>query len=118
MKRFTIILSILTLFSIVAMAEKSYDVEAVYEKEELPYGSKVMDNYNNIKDAKYLLVPADIRSGNYEVTVKRIDSNTYQVVGTDLIIITKYCYEYAYNEKAVLQYTGYSYTKGKLIFLK
>ena len=52
------------------------------------------------------------------VTAKRIDSNTYQVVGTDLIIITKYCYEYAYNEKAVLQYNGYSYSKGKLIFLK
>lgn len=117
MKRI-ILISILALFSTMAFAEKSFDVEAVYEKEELPYGSKVMDNYNNIKEAKYLLVPADIRSGNYEVTVKRIDSNTYQVVGTDLIIITKYCYEYAYNEKAILQYTGYSYSKGKLIFLK
>ena len=112
------LLTLCTLFTAIAFAEKTYDVEAVYEKKELPYGSKVMDNYNNIKDAKYLLVPADIRSGNYEVKVKRIDTNTYQVLGTDLIIITKYCYEYVYNEKAVLQYTGYSYSKGKLIFLK
>ena len=47
----------------------------------------------------------------YSVTVKRTDQNLYQVTSSNkaLFIQTKYCYEYAYNDQAVLVYDRYSY---------
>lgn len=53
-------------------------------------------------------------AGNYEVSVTRKDSNVYTVSASDIIIITRYCYEYAYSESAILKSSGYG---GKLIFL-
>lgn len=105
--------------TVATYASDTYDVEEVYVKEELPRDAKILDNFDNIKDAKYILIPAELRRGNYEVTVTRIDSNIYRVEQTDYIIVTKYCYEYARYQKAILQYeSSYGYTKGKLIFLK
>ena len=105
--------------SFAAYASDTYDVEEVYVKEELPRDAKILDNWDNIKDAKYILLPAELRRGNYEVTVTRIDSNIYRVEQTDYIIVTKYCYEYAHYQKAILQYeSSYGYTRGKLTFIK
>lgn len=50
----------------------------------------------------------------YKVNVRRIDSNLYRTPD-GLIIVTKYCYEYAYGDDAVLKYERYSYDN-KLIF--
>lgn len=51
----------------------------------------------------------------YKVNVKRIDSNIYKDLNSKTLIFTKYCYEYAYGEEAVLKYDRYSYDN-KLIF--
>lgn len=40
----------------------------------------------------------------YEVTVSRKDSNLYKVEFTKLYVRTRYCYEYAFNEEAILKY--------------
>jgi hypothetical protein len=46
---------------------------------------------------------------DYRITATRKDSNTYQFTSGSVrgIITTKYCYEYAYSEDAVLKYEGH-----------
>lgn len=96
----------------------SYDISGIYEKVELKSGSKVLDSYGNVKDAKAVYVPTKIDTGKYEVELTRIDSNFYQICGTNLYIETKYCYEYATRDDAILNVTSsYGYTRGEVIFL-
>lgn len=97
----------------------SYDVVAVYQKEELPNNTKTIDRYGTMHDAKYLLVKTDLDYGDYSVEVKREESNLYSIRTADLYIETRYCYEYAYYDKAVLTINSrYGYTIGKLTFIK
>ena len=97
----------------------SFDVAGIYEKVELKSGSKVLDSYGNVKDAKAVYVPTKIDTGKYEVELTRIDSNFYQIYGTNLYIETKYCYEYATRDEAILNITSnYGYTRGEVIFLE
>lgn len=97
---------------------ESYDIAGIYEKVELKTGSKVLDSYGNVKEAKAVYVPAKIDTGKYEVELTRIDSNFYQICGTNLYIETKYCYEYATRDDAILNVTSsYGYTRGEVIFL-
>lgn len=51
----------------------------------------------------------------YKVYVKRDDSNLYIDASLNLIIKTKYCYEYTYGDEAVLIYDKYSYSN-QLVF--
>lgn len=97
---------------------KSYDLAGVYEKVELKAGSKSMDTYGHIEEAKAVFVLTKIDAGKYEVELTRIDSNFYQICGTNLYIETKYCYEYATRDEAILSITSsYGYTRGEVIFL-
>ena len=50
----------------------------------------------------------------YRVSVRRIDKDLYKT-SEGVYIQTKYCYEYAYGDDAVLSYEKYSYDN-KLIF--
>lgn len=50
----------------------------------------------------------------YAVNVRRIDKDLYKTSG-GVYIQTKYCYEYAYGDDAVLIYEKYSYDN-KLVF--
>lgn len=57
--------------------------------------------------------------GRYEVELTKVDSNFYQICGTNLYIETKYCYEYAIRDDAILNVTSsYGYTLGEVIFLE
>lgn len=97
---------------------ESYDIAGIYEKIELKTGSKVLDSYGNVKEAKAVYVPTKIDTGKYEVELTRIDSNFYQICGTNLYIETKFCYEYATRDDAILNVTSsYGYTRGEVIFL-
>lgn len=60
-------------------------------------------------------IPDFLLADTYRVNVTRKDSNFYKVTGSDIYIITKYCYEYVYYEDAILNMNGYV---GKIIFLK
>ena len=78
-----------------------------------------MDTYGNIEEAKAVFVPTKIDAGKYEVELTRIDSNFYQICGTNLYVETKYCYEQATRDDAILWVTSnYGYTRGEVIFLK
>ena len=52
------------------------------------------------------LAPAKLESGVYDVSVTRKGKDIYRADGTGTYIVTRYCYEYAYSERAVLRYTG------------
>ncbi len=96
-----------------------YDIANIYEKVELDSGSKALDSYGNIKEVKAVFVPTKLDTKRYNVEVTRIDSNFYQICGTDIYIETKYCYEYATRDDAILNITSnYGYTKGEIIFLE
>ena len=125
MKVFKIVLltSILTMLftsssSLSESKANSYNIASIYEKQELKSGAKIIDSYNNVKEAKYVLIPTKIDTGKYSVELTRIDSNFYQICGTSIVIETKYCYEYATRDDAVLNITSsYGYTRGEVIFL-
>ena len=112
----TLILSAST--SISNSTASSYDIAGIYEKQEFKSGSKVIDSYNDVKDAKYVLIPTKIDTGKYNVELTRIDTNFYQIYGTSIVIETKYCHEYANREDVILNITSnYGYTRGEVIFL-
>ncbi len=99
-------------------SSESYDVVCIYEKIDLKSGAKSLDSYGNIKDAKAVFEPTDLDRDKYTVELTRIDSNFYQICGTSLYIETRYCYEYAIREDAILNITSnYGYTRGEVIFL-
>jgi hypothetical protein len=99
-------------------ASSSYDIANIYEKVELKEGSKSLDSYGNVKDVKAVFVPTKIDIGRYQVELTKIDRDFYQICGTSLYIETKYCYEYAMREDAILNVTSnYGYTRGEVIFL-
>ena len=47
-----------------------------------------------------------VRADAYRVTVSRIDRNLYRDFESKVIIETRYCYEYAYMDDAVLRWEG------------
>ncbi|WP_104488828.1 hypothetical protein [Acinetobacter indicus] len=51
----------------------------------------------------------------YKVYIQRDDSNLYIDNTLNLVIKTKYCYEYSYGEDAILIYDKYSYSN-QLVF--
>ena len=113
----TLILSASTTIS--NSTANSYDIAGIYEKQELKNGSKIIDSYNDVKDAKYVLTPTKVDTGKYEVELTRIDTNFYQIYCTSLVIETKYCHEYATRDDAILSITSnYGYTRGGVIFLE
>ena len=71
----TLILSASTTIS--NSTANSYDIAGIYEKQELKSGSKVIDSYNDVKDAKYVLIPIKVDTGKYELELTRIDTNFY-----------------------------------------
>lgn len=96
---------------------ETYTIYKIYEKIELDNGSKVIDSWGNVEDAKAVLVPTEIDRGRYSIEITRISSNLYQICGTSLYIETKYCYEYATREEVLLNITStFRYDLGEVIF--
>lgn len=55
-----------------------------------------------------------VTNDNYRISVTREDSNLYRVLGKDLYIETRYCYEYVYGENSLLKMSG---RIGEIVFL-
>ena len=77
MKRLLIISLVLLITNLASYAEDSFEVEYIFERQELPKGSKCLDRYENVKEVKYVLIPIELEKGTYEDEIKRIDSNLY-----------------------------------------
>lgn len=53
----------------------------------------------------------------YKVSVTRKDQDLYLIDGNGIYIKTRYCYEYAYSEEAILQIDStVGFTVGQIIF--
>jgi hypothetical protein len=52
----------------------------------------------------------------YRVNIRRLDKDLYRDTMSRVLIKTKYCYEYAYGEDAVLVWDGPYSWDNKLIF--
>ena len=122
MKSLIIILFTVLITGVASYAEDTFEVENILERQELPKGSKCLDRYDNVKEVKYVLIPIELEKGTYEATIKRIDSNLYELrFGYDDVIYieTSYCYKYtSYGDKALLIVNDrYSYKKAKVVFL-
>lgn len=122
MKRLIIIFFTVLITDMASYAEDAFEVENILERQELPKGSKCLDRYDNVKELKYVLIPIELEKGTYEATIKRIDSNLYELrFGYDdaIYIETSYCYKYtSYGDKAILIVNDrYSYKKAKVVFI-
>lgn len=94
------------------------EIVEFYERIELDRGAKIIGAYGGVEEGEAVLVPTEVEVGNYEVSVRRIDQNYYQIEGTSTVIETNWCSEYAtYGIDAVLMVeSNYGYTKGSIIF--
>lgn len=114
-----ILIFLLLVVQSVAMLADEYQVENVYEKQEVPKGSLALDDYGNEKEVKFLLIPAVLKQGDYSVELERVSSNLYKIKRTDTYIKTKSCYEYGYSIEAILIVkSGYSYNRYTLVIKK
>lgn len=114
---FTLLMLATTASAYAINDSESYDVAEIYERKDLPSGTKVDTGYD-IEDAKYLYVPTTLDYGRYSVEITRVDSNMYRICGTDIYIETRYCYEYAtYDDAILVVESHYGYSKGELIFI-
>ena len=52
--------------------------------------------------AAIIWFPSSASAETYEISVTRKDSNLYKVDGQEIYIKTRYCYEYAYSQRAIL----------------
>lgn len=115
MKKLLLILTFLCVTCYVYATE--YDIVAIYEKVELPSGSKSCNSYGRIDDAKYVLVPTKLDNGKYVVKLTKEDTNLYRIVGTDYYVELRYCYEYCYSEEVVMILeSSYRTNSGKVVF--
>lgn len=97
----------------------SYNLAKIYYKEAMEYGAKAIDAYGKVlTDIEYILTPVKLDVGRYEVELSRLDYNYYKIVGTDFVLETRGCYEYASYDEAIIniKYTT-GYTLGEVIFL-
>jgi len=97
-----------------AQSTKSYDIETIYNVENVVRGTMAINRMGNFEEITSLLLPINLETGRYRVTVTRRDSNIYEINGHNMYIKTRYCYEYAYNQVVVLEITsrgGYSFGK-------
>ena len=115
MKKLLLIIILLSITSV--LYAKEYDIVAVYEKVELPQGTKSCNSYGRIDDAKYVLVPTKLDTGKYVVKLTREDTNLYRIVGTDYYVELRYCYEYCYSEEVVMILkSSYQTNSGSVVF--
>lgn len=92
-------------------------VSQFYEYIEPESDVKALTINGELEDVELLLVPTRLDVGVYEIRITRKGSNIYKLEGTKFYIETRYCYEYATNDEAILKVeNAYGYTKGTIYF--
>jgi hypothetical protein len=97
-------------------ADASCDVAEIYSAVAAPFGTLALTSLGEMDEIELVLVPAKIDDGTYSVAVSRMASNLYKVDGKNTYVKTRYCYEYAYSQDAVLRIDGPGSSRGTLIF--
>ena len=109
---------LILLFANNAFAENSYDISEFYSIYKPEVGTIAISSFSTTENVEYILTPTKLEAGKYDVEVKKIGDNLYQVKDSDICVKTRYCHEWAsFAEKVVLIIeSNYGYTKGKVIF--
>lgn len=119
MKKFYLLLFcvfILTSFTSKVVSTEC-EVAEFYRGIEAENKTKVITSLGDIEEAEIILLPTEMEEGTFKIEITRKGSNIYKVDGTSYYIETKYCYEYATYDEAILKVeSNYGYTKGKIIF--
>lgn len=93
------------------------DISNFYEVIEPESNIKVLTSNGDLKEAELILVPTKIEEGTYKIEITREGHNIYKIEETNYYIETRYCYEYAIYEDAILTIeSNYGYTKGTVSF--
>lgn len=93
------------------------DVKEFYKAVEPDSDVKVLTTSGDLEEAELILVPTKMEEGTFKIEVTRKGSNIYKVEGTDYYVETRYCYEYATYDEAILKVeSNYGYDKGTIIF--
>jgi len=107
---------VLTSFKTTGLSDE-YDVEEFYKGLDPSSGTMVLTADDELEEAETILVPIKLDAGKYSVTISRKTTDLYKVDGKNIYIKTKYCYEYATGDEAILKVeSSYGYTKGTIIF--
>ncbi len=103
---------------LVSATSEECDIEAILAPRGLPSGALALDRYSDAIEVDEVLLPVEIEAGTYDVSLTRETDDLYSIVGETLYIKTRYCYEYAIRDDAVLKIESLQgYTLGKLIFV-
>ena len=95
----------------------SCDVEALYEEVQVDPGTLAMVGYGTLEEVEQLFLKTSLDAGDYSVTITREDDDFYRVNGHNVYVRTRYCYEYATSDDAILKVESiHGYTLGRLIF--
>ena len=114
---FSIGLTILTSFSNDPTLSDECDVKEFYEAVQPDSDVKVITTLGDLEEVETILVPTKMEQGTFKIEVTRKGRNIYKVEGTDYYIETRYCYEYATYDEAILKVESYyGYNKGTIIF--
>ena len=93
------------------------DVKGVYKQVDIPVGALGLSTLGDPQELESVLVPTSLEDGAYDVRVTRKANNLYRVDGTAIFVVTRYCYEYAYSQQAVMRVRSIgSTTTGTLAF--
>ena len=78
---------------------------------------KLLFSNGNECDVKQIYEEKAVSIGQYALTVNRVESNFYEDPNQDVIINTRYCYNYAYSQEAILTVDSpYGYNIGTILF--
>lgn len=107
----------LTSFHSVKTSGNECEIAEFYKSIDPDSDTKVLTKSGDLEEVELLFIPTKMEEGVFKVDLTRKESNLYKIEGTNYYIETRYCYEYATSEEAILKVeSNYGYTKGKIIF--
>jgi hypothetical protein len=104
-------------FVLFAQFGSSYDIEEIYGEQNVSNGTLAITRFGGMEEIEKILIPIRLDTGRYKVSVRKVDTNIYEIIGKDIYVKTRSCYEGAYNEEVILEITSpYGWNKGKIYF--
>jgi hypothetical protein len=82
-------------------------VRGIYTTLDVPSGTLAVPSLGDVQDVELLITPRKLDPGSYSVSTTRRGKDLYQLVGTQLYVVTRYCYHYGYADKATLEWSSY-----------
>jgi hypothetical protein len=121
MKRMIVFVLFITLafvsFAQFGSSLNSYDVEEIYGAQDADYGTLAITRLGAVEEIEKILIQTSLDRGRYIISISRVDTNLYKIIGKDIYIKIRRCYESAYNEEVILEITSsYSWNKGEIHF--